>query len=334
MTAARFIAGFVACSTLASCSIDDRNLTSADPSGGSPGSAGAVYGDSGGAPEAGKSGVSGANEGGSQATGEAGVGGQAEPSAQPIARVGDCADLDEDGVADCQETLLANPSFKPDVSHWTADAGASLTWDPRDALGASDSGSALLAAESNAFDAGGSSLVTAGQCVQVTGGQIVVAYANAWVDDGQDSTGNAAVNVDFYDASDCTGIVDEQLQHRRKTVGRLPPAAGWTLKGALLTSTATRTRRASCSRSKKPFCGAVVPRPLRQCVASRRSLPIECKAVFSAKFAANIGLRALFAGVFEELCGGAVFDQVAGASTSAGVDEQEGRAVGDALRLL
>ena len=134
------------------------------------------------------------------------MGGQAAPSSSPIATVGDCADLDEDGIADCQETLLINPSFKSDVLHWTVDAGASLTWDPRDALGASDSGSALLTAASERLRrAGGSSLVTAGQCVRVTGGQIVIAYANAWVDDGQDSTGNAALYVDFYNASDCTG---------------------------------------------------------------------------------------------------------------------------------
>jgi hypothetical protein len=248
VTAARFIAGFVACSTLASCSIDDRNLqTSAEA--GSPGSAGAVDGDSAGAPEAGNGGFSGANGGGSPSTAEAGTGGQTEPSA-PIATVGDCADLDQDGVADCQETLLTNPSFEADVMHWNADAGASLTWDPRDALGASGSGSALLAAASSAFDAGGSSLVTAGQCVPVSGGQIVIAYANAWVDDGQDSSGKAAVYVDFYDASDCTGVSTSSFS----TPQPLDASAGnWlTLKAALLTSTATHSARVMLA-IEKPF---------------------------------------------------------------------------------
>jgi hypothetical protein len=250
VTAARFIAGFVACSTLASCSIDDRTLTSADPGAGSPASAGAGSGDSAAAPGAGKSGFSGGNAGDSQSTAEAGTGGQAAPSSSPIATVGDCADLDEDGVADCQETLLANPSFKSDVLHWTADAGASLTWDPRDALGASDSGSALLTAASGAFDAGGSSLVTADQCVPVSGGQIVSAYANAWVDDGQDSSGKAAVYVDFYDASDCTGMTTSSFS----TPQPLDASTGsWlTLKAALLTSSATHSARVMLA-VEKPF---------------------------------------------------------------------------------
>ena len=212
MTAARFIAGFVACSTIASCSIDDRSLQANDDGGaGSPAFGGAIQGASAGAPQAGKSGFSGGNGGGSPATAEAGAAGQSAPSPAPIAVVGGCADLDEDGVADCQETLLANPTFDGDVTHWTADVGASLIWDPRDALAAPGSGSALLGAVSSAFDAGGSSLATAGQCVPVAGGQIVVAYANAWVDEGQDESGQAAVYVDFYEAADCTGDLDQQL---------------------------------------------------------------------------------------------------------------------------
>jgi hypothetical protein len=78
VTRVRFIAGFVACSTLASCSVDDRKLQTSVGAG-SPGSAGSVSGDSTGAPEAGKGGFSAKNEGGSPATAEAGVGGHAEP---------------------------------------------------------------------------------------------------------------------------------------------------------------------------------------------------------------------------------------------------------------
>jgi hypothetical protein len=248
VTRVRFIAGFVACSTLASCSVDDRNLQTGVGAG-SPGFAGTANVDSAGAPEAGKGGFP-AENAGSPSTAEAGVGGQVEPSAPPIPTVGDCADLDEDGVADCQETRLSNPSFKADVTHWNADAGASLTWDPRDALGASDSGTALLTAASSAFDAGGSSLVTAGQCVLISGGQIVIAYANAFVDDGQDSSGNAAIYVDFYDASDCTGMTTSSFS----TPQPLDASTGkWlTLKAALLTSAATHSARVMLA-IEKPF---------------------------------------------------------------------------------
>jgi hypothetical protein len=252
VTAARFIAGFVACSTLASCSIDDRSLQSSggDASAGSTGASGAIQGDSAGAAQAGKSGVSGGNDGGSSATTEAGAAGQSAPSPAPIATVGDCADLDEDGVADCQETLLVNPTFAGDVMHWTADVGASLTWDPRDSLAAPGSGTALLTAGSDAFDAGGSSLVTAGQCVRVTGGQIVIAYANAWVDEGQDANGKAEVYVDFYDAADCTSTSTSSFS----TPQPLDASTGaWlTLKAALLTTVATHSARVMLA-IEKPF---------------------------------------------------------------------------------
>ncbi|HEY1533974.1 MAG TPA: hypothetical protein VGF76_08140, partial [Polyangiaceae bacterium] len=101
-----------------------------------------------------------------------------------------------------------------------------------------------------AFDAGGSSLVTAGQCVRVTGGQIVIAYANAWVDDGQDSTGNAALYVDFYNASDCTGTSTNSFS----TPQPLDASTGtWlTLKAALLTSSATHSARVMLA-IEKPF---------------------------------------------------------------------------------
>jgi hypothetical protein len=248
---ARFIAGFVACSAIASCSIDDRSLQSSDDtSAGGAGSGGSTQGDSAGAAQAGKSSVSGGNDSGSPATAEAGAAGQRALPPAPIATVGDCADLDEDGVADCQETLLVNPTFKGDVTHWNADAGASLTWDPRDALAAPGSGTALLTAASSAFDAGGSSLTTAGQCVRVTGGQVVVAYANAFVDDDQDENGKAAVYVDFYDAADCTGKSISSFS----TPQPLDASTGvWlTLKAALLATPATSSARVMLA-IEKPF---------------------------------------------------------------------------------
>ena len=161
-----------------------------------------------------------------------------------------CADLDEDGVADCMQTLLSNSTFDANVMNWNADAGASLTWDPRDALAAAGSGTALLTAESSAFDAGGASLFTAGQCVRVSGGQIVLAYANALVDDGQDESGKAAIYVYFYDASECTGTSTSSFS----TPQPLDASTGtWlTLKAALLTSAATHSARVMLA-IEKPF---------------------------------------------------------------------------------
>jgi hypothetical protein len=221
------------------CSLDDRHLdTGSEGEGGVSSSA---HGGSASASNAGKGGVSGSNEAGAPSLAEGGAGGASEPLPPLIATVGGCADLDEDGVADCQESLLTNPSFAADVAHWSADAGASLTWDPRDALGAADSGTARLSAASSAVDTVGSSLVTAGQCISVTGGQIVIAYANALVEDAQDDTGKAAIYVDFYDAAGCGGASSSSFS----TPQPLDAVAGtWlTLKAALLTSAATHSAR-------------------------------------------------------------------------------------------
>jgi hypothetical protein len=250
--AARFIAGFVACSTVASCSIDDRKLqSSGDDSASSSGSGGAFQGDSAGASGAGKSGVSSRNEAGSESLEEAGSAGQSATPTAPIVTLGDCTDLDQDGVPDCQQTLLSNPTFGTDVAHWNADAGASLTWDARDALAAAGSGVALLSAASSAFDAGGSSLATAGQCVPVPGGQIVIVYANALVDDGQDPNGEAAVYIDLYDSSDCTGMPTTSGIHTPPPLGA--STGSWMTLGVGLQSTsATHSARVMLA-IEKPF---------------------------------------------------------------------------------
>jgi hypothetical protein len=200
----RFVCIFTAYAALAGCSVDDRQLQPApDGDGGSAATQGGAHGSSV-AGSSGKSGTSGSNSAGAVADSEGGAGGDV---VQPptIATVDGCPDLDADGVSDCQQTLVANAGFATNVASWHADTGASLTWDPRDALNDATSGTALLSAASGAFDSGGSSLVTASQCIAVTGGQIVIAYANVLIDKGQDSTGQAAIYVDLFGASGCAG---------------------------------------------------------------------------------------------------------------------------------
>lgn len=73
-------------------------------------------------------------------------------------------------------TLVQNPSFESDVGSWTAQTGASLSWDSNNALADSPSGCALLAGlEARATDSDGSELLEATQCVAVSGRQVVVA---------------------------------------------------------------------------------------------------------------------------------------------------------------
>ena len=176
------------------------------------------------------------------------------PSQVPISTSGDCADLDEDKVPDCTQSLLTNPDFDSNVSKWGAETGASLTWDPRDALGKSGSGAALLSTASGTVDTAGSASVAASQCLSVTGGNIVAAYANAFVDADQSSDGLASVDVYFYDAAGCTGTATTNFS----TPQPLDATAGtWlTLKAALLTTAATHSAQVKLTIAKQYQAGS------------------------------------------------------------------------------
>jgi hypothetical protein len=110
-----------------------------------------------------------------------------------------CADLNTDGVPDCQVTLLQNASFTSDVSSWTPDANTELTWDPKNALDDTPSGSAKLH--------GTTQRVSALQCVPVTAGQLLVAWANAFVEsnDGMGMPPQAELEISFFDNGNCAG---------------------------------------------------------------------------------------------------------------------------------
>jgi hypothetical protein len=185
---------------LLACSVDDRQLSEATTRGGGA-SAGAASVTNGGAGNA---------QGGAQNVVDAGdldsssAGTTAGGSQPPIAVVDGCPDLDTDGVADCQQTEVMNPDFARDVSGWSAQTGATLSWAAKDALSSQNSGSAVLSA-SGAVDAIGSSLVAASQCIALSGKQLVIAYGNAFIDAGQDNGGQAMLNVAFFDATACAG---------------------------------------------------------------------------------------------------------------------------------
>jgi hypothetical protein len=117
----------------------------------------------------------------------------------PDTLVDGCADLDTDGVPDCQVTLVQNPSFTSDTSDWVADSNTTLTWDMKNALDDLPSGSAKL---STTTPRG-----SASQCVPLSGQQLVIAYADAFVETN-DATGTpaqASLEISFFDAGDCQG---------------------------------------------------------------------------------------------------------------------------------
>lgn len=110
-----------------------------------------------------------------------------------------CADLDTDGIADCLATLLENPAFDRDTRAWEPALNATLSWAPKNALGDVPSGSALLGTSA--------ARASSEQCVKMEGKRLVIAYANAFVVAASTgaSTGQAELEISFFESVDCSG---------------------------------------------------------------------------------------------------------------------------------
>jgi hypothetical protein len=226
---------------LAGCPIDDRQLQGALAT---PGQAGSLAG----ASESGAQ--NGGAVGGASDSGLADAASQAEGGAAgalelpPPTLVDGCADLDGDSVSDCSETKIINATFVSDVSSWTAEAQLGdpfttrVSWDAGNAWGSVPSGSARVSV-SGTVDFNGASLRAATQCLPVLPQKLVIVYANANVDVGQDPAGSAEVDVSFFDSSDCSGLSTSTFS--------TPPPEGaspgvwWTLHAGLLSGMVTKS---------------------------------------------------------------------------------------------
>jgi len=166
--------------TLLACAVDDRALANRPPP-----------------VEMGAGGeVNGVDAGGD----EGGAGGAS--SLLPSGPADGCADLDTDGVSDCEVTLVENPTFQSDIDGWTALGDAELEWEPESALGDSETGSAKLTAEVPR--------ASAYQCVPLEGAKLVIAYASAYVEpsDDPDEAPQAELDVTFFQGANCSGVSD------------------------------------------------------------------------------------------------------------------------------
>ncbi len=185
------------------CSLDVRTLhhdgAGSSGTGNHPGSSGSGAGMVGTSAGTGTGADSAGGTGGTQGMGSNGGGGSGS-GLPPL--VDGCADLDSDGVADCKVTLLKNSAFASDVADWTGVDGATLTWDPDNALADKPSGCGRLRAPETGNDV----IYRASQCVEVASNTIVVAYANARVDQGPAGTpmAHAELEVSFFDNPDCS----------------------------------------------------------------------------------------------------------------------------------
>jgi hypothetical protein len=117
-----------------------------------------------------------------------------------------CADLDGDGKPDCQETLLANARFDSDISSWTAEYGASASWQGApDAIGGSASG-AIVVSNLNVIATPGTSLAGASQCVPAVAGASYHVAAQVLNASGQ-GAGSAGLAIQFFPSADCSDSI-------------------------------------------------------------------------------------------------------------------------------
>jgi hypothetical protein len=234
---------------LLACSVDDRQLQEVSTGGSAVADTDSARAGASPSTSAGADGGHGGTQSGTEAGGNdrAAAGASGAVDQPPIATVDGCPDLDTDGVSDCQETIVTNPDFARDINNWTAQTGATLSWGHEDALSSGNSGSALLVA-SGAMAATGSTLVAAGQCLTVSGKQLVIAYANALIDEGQDRDGQASLHVAFFDSADCVGNSSSDFT----TPAPLDATAGaWlTIQAGSVSSQTTKSARVELALSK------------------------------------------------------------------------------------
>ena len=108
--------------------------------------------------------------------------------------------------AHVDETLLRNPRFDHDLASWTAEFGASASWDgAHDALASPSSGS-IVVANDTVVATPGTGMAGAAQCVPAVAGATYAVATSVLITPGQ-GDGAAGVSVHFFASPDCSGAV-------------------------------------------------------------------------------------------------------------------------------
>jgi hypothetical protein len=184
--------------TVVSCALDERELRLGAGDGSSAGAFDGGGGPSGGSSPGNPGGDDPGNPGGNDPGNPGGNDGVNGGQPASAALVDGCADLDTDGRADCDATLVENASFTTTVDGWLADADATLTWDARNAFDDAPSGSLRLTTKMTQ--------ASAVQCLSLAGESVVIAYANAYVEATEtQSEGRAVLAVTFFEREGCLG---------------------------------------------------------------------------------------------------------------------------------
>jgi len=119
---------------------------------------------------------------------------------------GPCADLDSDGIPDCDQTLVQNARFDHDTSPWTADFGALQSRDAsRDALGDPSSG-VLIVLNTIMAPSNGTFMTGSSQCIATAAGARYLVAAQVLIPPMQ-GAGAAGLNVQAFPTAGCSGAV-------------------------------------------------------------------------------------------------------------------------------
>jgi hypothetical protein len=174
---------------VAGCPVDDREFEPLDPSDPVVITGGRAFGgrtSTGGSP----SGTAG------DPNSEAGAGGSTQAPRT-------CPDLDENGVEDCAETLVANGDFSFGISLWKPEPDVVIQSSQMDASENSPPGS-LSVSSVRTFDSDALVEVGASQCIALPGEGEYAFFSQLFIAEEQDS-GSARLAALFFESDNCTG---------------------------------------------------------------------------------------------------------------------------------
>jgi hypothetical protein len=117
---------------------------------------------------------------------------------------GGCADLNQDQIDDCTQTLVQNSRFDSTASGWIAETFITATWSPMDGSGQPGSGSLLLSNAGPVAQSAGTFMGGADQCIPTELDASYDVAARVMVGPGQaDAAGG--IDVWMYDDDACKG---------------------------------------------------------------------------------------------------------------------------------
>ncbi len=170
---------------------------------GSGGVAGGRGGASGAQGSGGGIGPTGGSTGGSTAMGRPDAGNTSPDGQSTDAHpLGECPDLDHNGVLDCKESLVVNPDFRQSISSWTPELNTAQAFLPVDAEGMPMSGCISI---TNASQSDTTGLAVGGswQCVPTLGGASYDYYAEALISIDQGPETAAGIAFQFFTTPNC-----------------------------------------------------------------------------------------------------------------------------------